>query len=76
MSKNGELSWNIIQRRDLVIGNSLNVCEGVITRQRNKNGTIEKSVIDYILFNNKIKDFVTKIVIDDKRRQKREFGIR
>lgn len=70
MSANGELLYGIIQRQGLIIGNTLDVCDGVITRRREVNTVngirIEESVIDYILFCEKMAKDILKMDIDEK----------
>ena len=45
--------------------NSLQLCEGLITRQRSVNGKTERSVIDFALVCNTILPFVKKLLVDE-----------
>ena len=66
-SENGKILAGIIERHGLVLGNSLDQCEGVITRKRvTKNGT-EESVIDFVIMSSDLKREVESIRIDEER---------
>ena len=50
MSKNGEILADIVERNALIVANGLEVCEGVITRERSTaDGRVEKSAIEWLL---------------------------
>ena len=49
ISPNGILLLDIIERNNLILVNGTDICEGKITRQKMKNGKLEKSVLDYFL---------------------------
>ena len=47
--------------------NSLEICEGIITRSRVKNGTKELSVLDFFIVCDRVLPFVQRMVIDEKK---------
>ena len=50
ISENGKLLRDIIVRRNLIVGNASEKCDGTITRRKNTIHGIEESVLDYVLF--------------------------
>ncbi len=66
-SKNGILLWSLIERNSLTVVNSLDLCEGVITRERVTTKSVEKSVLDYVIICDQMKVHLTKMVIDESR---------
>ena len=48
--------------------NSLPICEGLITRHRIQSGKEEKSVLDFFIVCTRVLPYVTKMVIDEKRK--------
>ena len=67
LSVNGQHLLNMVDRQQLNILNNSELCEGKITRQILKNNLIEKSAIDFILVCDTLVNYVTKILIDEKR---------
>ena len=67
MSENGRLLKNLIDRPSLEVLNNSPLCEGTITRHRVTKNSEEKSVIDYIITCDKLRVFLEKMTIDDKR---------
>lgn len=67
MSKNGELLKGIIDRQNLTVVNSLDLCEGIITRKRVTTERTELSVIDFILVCERMLPLVKKMVVDEAR---------
>ena len=67
-SENGKLLAAIITRHELVIGNSMDQCKGIVTRQRVTKTTKEESVIDFVLLSEDLKNEVESIVIDEERK--------
>ena len=67
MSENGRLLKNLIDRPSLEVLNNSPLCEGTITRYRVTKNSEEKSVIDYIITCDKLRVFLEKMTIDDKR---------
>ena len=51
----------------MTVVNSLDICEGLITRVRNKNGKFEQSVIDFFVVCRKVLPYVKKMIIDEKK---------
>ena len=67
-NKNGKLFEEFLARNpNLVVVNSLPLCEGLITRSRVKAGKEENSILDFFIVCTKVLPFVTKMVIDEKR---------
>ena len=67
ISENGKLLLDILERQNLTVVNSLDVCDGTITRERKTKSRIEKSVIDYVIVCSKIREFVKSMNIDEDR---------
>ena len=67
ISENGKLLLDILERQNLTVVNSLDVCDGTITRERKTKSRIEKSVIDYVIVCSKMKEFVKSMKIDEDR---------
>ena len=67
-SNNGELLLKLVERQGLTIGNSSRKCKGVITRERKLENAIEKSVIDYAIFCDKMNESFSDMIIDDERK--------
>ena len=64
-NNNGKLFKEFLSRNPkLTVVNGLSLCEGVITRIRNKNGIEEKSVLDFFIVCSRVLPYVTKMVID------------
>merc|ERR1712129_206163 len=53
--------------KSLTVVNSLNVCQGVITRKRELENKTEEAVLDFSIINDKIRPFVKKMIIDEAR---------
>ena len=66
-SDNGKLLIDLTTRQNLTICNSLNHCQGVITRERETIAGSEKSVLDYVLVCDRLKDSVDRMFIDENR---------
>ena len=67
MSKNGELLKEILDRHDSVVANATDKCKGLITRRRVTVLGIEESIIDYIILNKRLSEYLIEMIIDDKR---------
>ena len=66
-SPNGRLLLEMVKRQNLIIVNAMDICKGVITRERiTKNGK-EISVIDYILVSDNLSKYLIEACIDDER---------
>ena len=48
--------------------NSLPLCSGLITRERIKEGKLEKSVLDFFVVCNRVLPFVTNMKIDEEKK--------
>ena len=66
-SENGRILAGIIERQGLIIGNSLQQCEGLITRKRVTIEGVEESTIDFVLFSADMIDDIETIIVDEKR---------
>ena len=67
-NRNGRLFEQFLERNpNLNVVNSLNLCEGLITRRRSRNGKIEESVLDFFIVCDLILPFVTRMVIDEEK---------
>ena len=65
---NGKLFMEFLVRNpSLTVVNSLNICEGVITRQLQLENSTERAGLDFFVFNEKLITFSKKMVIDEKR---------
>ena len=67
MSPNGELLYNIITRKGLILINSSEKCSGVITRVRNTTLRSEKSAKDFFISCPAFYQYVSKMNIDEER---------
>ena len=66
-SENGRILSEIIRTHGLIVGNSLQQCQGLITRRRVTKNNIEESIIDFIIFSEDFRHQIEQIIIDDKR---------
>ena len=65
---NGKLFANFLERRsELTLINSLNLCEGNITRMRKTTKGTERSILDVFITCSKILPYIKKMKIDEKR---------
>ena len=65
-NNNGKLFQQFLERnKNLTVVNSLELCEGSITRQRLRNGKSEKSILDVFIVCNLVLPYLTKMVIDE-----------
>ena len=67
MSNNGKVMLDVVDRQNLYIANTSDVCDGTITRERVSGNKSEKSIIDYILVCEEMRKFLTMMTIDDSR---------
>ena len=67
MTNNGKLLLDVVKRQDLIIGNSLDICKGLITRERLFDNKSEKSVIDYIIMCEELSNYIIEMTIDEER---------
>ena len=66
-SGNGELLIELCERNNLVICNTTDLCQGVITRQRVTVNGVERSVLDYFILCQEMFSFLSKMIIDEAR---------
>ena len=67
-NKNGKLFEEFLQRNpNLTVVNSLQVCRGLITRSRMKDGTLEESVLDFFVVCSLVLPFLNQMVIDNSK---------
>ena len=68
ISSNGQILLNMLNRQGMFLGNSSRKCTGTITRERRLNsGSLERSVIDYVVLCDIMNDYLKEIVIDEAR---------
>ena len=66
-SPNGSIMWEMILRHGLVVANTSPKCMGVITRQKQTQSGLEKSVLDYILVCESLGSLMETLMIDEQR---------
>ena len=66
MSSNGKYVFELVQKFNLKMLNSSEICTGVFTRTNNKNKD-EKSVLDYMFISSELEKGVKSLRIDEKK---------
>ena len=66
-SKNGKILLELVSRQGLNIANLDTRCSGLITRQRNLETRVEKSIIDYIIVCDMMIEYLDEMIIDEDR---------
>ena len=67
-NNNGKLFMQFLQRNpSLIVVNSLDICDGTITRKRETEKRTEQAVLDFFVVNEKIRPFLKRMIIDEKR---------
>ena len=67
-NRNGKLFQEFLQTNPhLTVVNSLPLCEGLITRRRYKDNTLEESVLDFFVVCDLVLPHITRMVIDDSK---------
>ena len=66
-SSNGTLLVELCERNNLIICNATQLCQGVITRQRDTVKGAEKSVIDYLIVCAELFSYLASMTIDEAR---------
>ena len=67
-NKNGKMFMQFLERNPyLVVANKLDICQGTITRQRDFENKSEKAILDFFITNEKLRPFLTKMIIDEER---------
>ena len=67
VTNNGKLLLDLVEHQNLIIFNALDMCSGVITRERIFEKKIERSVIDYIIICEGMYEFLLEMMIDENR---------
>lgn len=67
MSNNGRIMLDMFERQNLVIANTLEMCDGTITRERIVENKAEKSAIDYIVMCEELLEHLIEMSIDESR---------
>ena len=68
INNTGKLFKNFLKNNpQLSVGKSLDICNGSITRSRKAGNKVEKSILDFFLFCDKMKPFVSSMVIDESK---------
>ena len=68
MSRNGKVLAAVMERHALSVVNGMkDKCTGVITREMSTTRGIERSVIDFVIISNNLKEHIEYMNIDDKR---------
>ena len=64
-NRNGRMFQEFLdQHPHLHVVNALELCEGLITRRRIKDGSLEESILDFFIVCSKVLPFVKRMVID------------
>ena len=67
VSPNGSLLKELLVQYKLNVLNFSNCCSGKWTRSQSKKGTVERSIIDYVITNETIADCLVELTIDEDR---------
>ena len=68
-NNNGRLFQEFLSRNpNLTVVNALSLCEGVVTRIRNKDGKEERSVLNFFIVCSRVLPYITRMVIDVSRK--------
>ena len=67
MSGNGQIFWDILERRNCTVVNTTPECSGCLTRCRTKAGKKEESVLDYVFVNALISPSINTMIIDESK---------
>ena len=68
-NRNGKLFQQFLERhQNLTVVNALSLCQGLITRSRKNKNQVEESILDFFVVCDRVLPFVTKMVIDDKKK--------
>ena len=68
-NNNGKLFQQFLERnKNLTVVNSLDICEGLITRKRSREGKIEQSILDFFIVCDLVLPFISKMVIDEDKK--------
>ena len=65
---NGKMFLQFLQRNNsLKVVNSMDICEGLITRQRQVESRMKRAVLDFFIVNDKLAPFVKRMIVDEER---------
>ena len=68
-NKNGKLFQEfLVRNKNLTVVNSLDLCQGVVTRVRMKEDKEERSVLDFFVVCSRVLPYVTQMVIDEEKK--------
>ena len=68
MNNNGKMFKEFLEKfPHLTVVNSLDICEGVITRSRDTIKKNERAVLDFFIVCDKMKQFIKKMIIDEQK---------
>ena len=68
-NRNGKLFEEFLARNPhLTVVNSLQLCKGLITRSRLKDGSQEESILDFFIVCSRVLPYVTSMVIDESKK--------
>ena len=68
-NRNGRMFQEFLERHPhLTVINSLEICDGLITRSRVCDGALQESVLDFFVVCSRVLPFVTRMVIDTDRK--------
>ena len=71
-NQNGKIFMDFLRRNpQLTVINTLDICEGLITRSKTVEDRIEQAVLDFYVVNEKILPHVKKMIVDESK----EFGL-
>ena len=67
-NQNGKMFVEFLERNPaLIVVNTLDLCEGLITRKRVLETRIEEAVLDFFIVNERMRPFLKKMIIDEDR---------
>ena len=67
-NQNGKLFCQFLARNsNLIVVNTLEICDGVITRKRELENRTEEAILDFYIINEKMRPFVKKMQIDENK---------
>ena len=67
-NQNGKLFMKFLERNAyLTVANNLSFCQGVITRFRKLENRTERAILDFLVMNEKLRPFLSKMIIDEDR---------
>ena len=67
-SRNGKLLMNVVEENNLVVVNASDICEGVITRQRDTIDRSEKSTIDFFIVCQNFFKHIKRLKVDEEKK--------